>query len=99
MQRAELCTAGTHSQHPMPLTHLANRPPPAKPQIARCAAAPILHLRTVNPYLGASLGDGPGAARAAIARQTLPWSRTEAAVAQGRAGGISSFAFQVGRGS
>lgn len=61
-------------------------------QIAHAAVAPMLHLRHVNPYLGSVLraGGGGGSAPVQLARAALPWAAVE-----GRAAGVSSFAFMV----
>jgi 3-oxoacyl-(acyl-carrier-protein) synthase len=68
-------------------------------QLAACAAAPTLHLRTLNPHVAAAAeGAGAGAAAAAlaVARAAAPLvgalARAEASAA---ALGVSAFAFQV----
>lgn len=66
-------------------------------QIAQQLLSPVLHLRTVNPYLAAAMSSGGrGEAEGGVAapRQPAPW----AAVAGGQAallGGVSGFAFMV----
>lgn len=62
-------------------------------QATQAAVAPILHLRTVNPYLHSALhstADGTGL-HAQVPRTALPWPTS---ASQGLlVGGINSFAF------
>jgi len=68
-------------------------------QATQAAVAPILHLRTLNPYLHSALsGDS---LLTQVARQSLPWpastrahSLGSSSIPEGRLlGGVSSFAF------
>lgn len=64
---------------------------PVLPQATQAAVAPILHLRTVNPYLHSALHSPTGSLLTQVPRTTLPWSNQ---TPQGcLVGGVSSFAF------
>jgi acyl transferase domain-containing protein len=67
-------------------------------QLAARTAAPVLHLRTLNPHVGAAAeGASAAAASLAVARAAAPLVATAACgEAVAAAVGVSAFAFQVG---
>jgi acyl transferase domain-containing protein len=65
-------------------------------QAVHAATAPILHLRTINPYLHSALaGSQASSMGVQVPRQSLPWSAMHnSSMVQGRlVGSVSSFAF------
>eukprot|EP00883_Tetradesmus_obliquus_P011533 jgi/Sobl393_1/4315/SZX67650.1 len=65
-------------------------------QAVHAATAPILHLRTINPYLHSALAGAAAGSRVQVPRQSLPWSASSSSgsMAGGRlVGSVSSFAF------
>jgi hypothetical protein len=74
---------------------------PHTPQAAQAAAAPIWHLRTLNPYLHSALKGSMvgGSLRVQAPRHSMPWashaseSLTSTAFEGRLVGGVSSFAF------
>lgn len=68
----------------------------ARSQAVHAATAPILHLRTINPYLHSALAGAAAGSRVQVPRQGLPWSASSSGggMAGGRlVGSVSSFAF------
>jgi acyl transferase domain-containing protein len=60
-------------------------------QATQAAVAPLLNLRTVNPYLHSALHSPSGSLLTQVPRSALPWSnKTPGGLL---VGGVSSFAF------